>query len=81
MYPLASMTSSGKHLKLSQTCEPDKILINGFATGECDLSLQPKQLNKMHTKLILHKLNAFRAQVNKLRTADGQALIEQGKCV
>jgi len=76
----ASITDGFKHMKWSADREANKILVEGIARGEYDLSLQPKQLCDMHPTFKLHKLDAFRAQVNKLRTPQGKALVEAGKC-
>ena len=80
MHPPTSMQGSCKFLKWSQNCEATKILVEGVASGEHDLSLHPKQTHNMHPKFSLHNLNAFGAQVNKLRAAKGQALTEHGEC-
>ena len=79
MHPPTSMTSSGKFLKWSQNCEATNKLIEGFSTVKCDLSLQPKKTHHVHPKFTLYELDAFREQVSEIRTAEGQALIEQGK--
>ena len=57
------------------------MLIEGVASGEGDLIFQPKQTHSIHPKPTLHELDAFWAQMRKLRTAEGQALIEQGRCI
>ena len=77
MRPPASV--SNQHKRWSQNSAAVQHLRVAIIKGDVELSEQPKTTCDSNPIFLDHMLDSVRACVNKLRTKDGQAILEKGK--
>ena len=77
MRPPASV--SNQHKRWSQNSAAAQCLRVAIIKGDVELSEQPKTIYDSNPIFLDHTLDSVRAYINKLRTKDGQAILEKGK--
>ena len=77
MRPPASV--SNQYKRWSQNSAAAQHLRVAIIKGDVELSEQPKTIYDSNPIFLDHTLDSVRACINKLRTKDGQAILEKGE--